>query len=136
MTREEMREFQQWFNKALKQEPTTKNDLGVDCIPRIEVIDYLCKHCPDDGECFKDCDEIKHLRNIPSVTPQEHRWIPVTERLPEDKQRVLVTRKSGTIGYITWNTWWNEQRSYPIDKVIAWMPLPTPYEPQESEGKE
>ena len=64
--------------EALEQEPTTKNDLGVDCIPRIEVIDYLCKHCPDDGECFKDCDEIKHLRQMPSVTPQEPRkgyWI-------------------------------------------------------------
>ncbi len=56
---------------TLEQEPTTKNNLEVDCIPRIEVIDYLCKHCPDDGECFKDCDEIKHLRQMPSVTPQE-----------------------------------------------------------------
>lgn len=59
--------------KALEQEPTTKNDLGVGCISRIETIDYLCKHCPDDGECFKDCDEIKHLRQMPSVTPQEPR---------------------------------------------------------------
>jgi hypothetical protein len=48
---------------------TTNNDLTVDCVSRIEVIDYLCKHCPDDGECFKDCDEIKHLRQMPSVTP-------------------------------------------------------------------
>lgn len=59
------------IDEALKQEPTTKNDLGVDCISRVEVIDYLCKHCPDDGECFKDCDEIKHIRQMPSVTPQE-----------------------------------------------------------------
>lgn len=60
-----------------KIEPT-KNDLGVDCISRIETIDYLCKHCPDDGECFKDCDEIKHLRQMPSITPQEPKtghWI-------------------------------------------------------------
>ena len=57
--------------RALTYEPTTKNNLGVDCISRIETIDYLCKHCPDDGECFKDCDEIKHLRQMPSVTPQE-----------------------------------------------------------------
>jgi hypothetical protein len=53
----------------VKSELTTKNDLGVDCISRIETIDYLCKHCPDDGECFKDCDEIKHLRQMPSVKP-------------------------------------------------------------------
>ena len=48
-----------------------------DCISKIEVIDYLCKHCPDDGECFKDCDEIKHLRNMPTVTPQTRKghWI-------------------------------------------------------------
>jgi hypothetical protein len=42
-----------------------------DCISRIGTIDYLCKRCPDDGECFKDCDEIKHLRQMPPVTPQE-----------------------------------------------------------------
>ena len=59
--------------------------------------------------------------------------IPVTERLPEDKQRVIVTRKSGKIGYIMWNTWWNEQRSYPTDKVIAWMPLPQPYKAESEE---
>lgn len=58
---------------------------------------------------------------------QEPRWIPVTERIPEDKQRVIVTRKSGTVGYISWNTWWNEQTNYHNDKVIAWMPLPQPY---------
>ena len=59
--------------EALEQEPTTKNDLAVDCISRVKVIDYLCKHCPDDGECFEDCDEIKHLRKMPSVTLQEPR---------------------------------------------------------------
>jgi hypothetical protein len=60
--------YTEWWNAEYK-EPTTKNNLGVDCISRIETIDYLCKHCPDDGECFKDCDEIKHLRQMPSVTP-------------------------------------------------------------------
>ncbi len=58
-----------WWNAEYK-ESTPKNDLGVDAISRSETIDYLCKHCPDDGECFNDCDEIKHLRQMPSVTPQ------------------------------------------------------------------
>lgn len=64
-------------NSQKLENPTTTNDLGVDCVRRIEVIDYLCKHCPDDGECFKDCDEIKHLRQMPSVTPQPRKahWI-------------------------------------------------------------
>lgn len=81
-----------WWNEEYK-EPIAKNDSSElaknskkleknfgesDCISRVKVIDYLCKHCPDDGECFEDCDEIKHLRNLPSVTPQEPRkghWI-------------------------------------------------------------
>lgn len=72
------------------------------------------------------------------VKPKTGEWIPVTERLPEDKQRVIVTRKSGTIGYITWNTWWHEQRDYPTDKVIAWMHLPQPYkaESEEEDGND
>ena len=57
--------------EALEQETTTKNDLGVDYISRVKVIDYLCRHCPDDGECFEDCDDIKHLRKMPSITPLE-----------------------------------------------------------------
>ena len=86
MTREELKAHcEKQILELLYQEPTTKNDLGVDCISRIETIDYLCKHCPDDGECFKDCDEIKHLRQMPSVTPQEHRWILINEKLPEEK---------------------------------------------------
>ena len=76
--------------KALEQEPTTKNDLGVDCIPRIEVIDYLCKHCPDDGECFEDCDEIKYLRQMPSATPQEPREITLEDVKGYCKPRCLT----------------------------------------------
>ena len=71
----------------IKKHQSDFSDLGgdnnvtsTDCISRIETIDYLCKHCPDDGECFKDCDEIKHLRQMPSVTPQEPKtghWVKI-----------------------------------------------------------
>ena len=57
-----------------------------DCISRIGTIDYLCKHCPDDGECFKDCDEIKHLRQMPSVTPQE----PITWIVGKNNAQIAV----------------------------------------------
>ncbi len=64
------------------------------------------------------------------------KWIPVAERLPENRDDVLVCR-----------TWWNETRNpqigwyndvsqewqildsdgyYPCKKVTHWMPLPTP----------
>lgn len=68
------------------------------------------------------------LRNLPSAQP-EQRWIPVTERLPENRRYVLVTYKYvyGLIDHgITWygeaEKKWNTSRD-----VIAWMPLPEPY---------
>ena len=53
------------------------------------------------------------------------RWIPVTERLPEVKQRVLVQRKDGFMevkicingGHLAWF----------YSGIVAWRPLPEPY---------
>ena len=67
-------------------------------------------------------------------------WIPVSERLPEEIGAYLVTfdygehwgRTTGQLYYhgelIKWADW--------NDAVIAWMPLPKPYEPQERSDKE
>ena len=58
-----------WLNeniKALEQEPTTKNDLGVDCISRFEVTEILNSEYDID----KMLDRVDEL---PSVTPQEPR---------------------------------------------------------------
>ena len=81
------------------------------------------------------------------LTPEEierlkkqHRWIPVEERLPEKDDFVLVT-VSGTYNHLTFSDalqlasyteddgWFIE--SYPEwddPNVIAWMPLPEPYQ--------
>lgn len=64
------------------------------------------------------------------------RWIPVTERLPEDDEHVLcctVTktgRKNVVIGYWMDGMW----RCGMNSNVIAWMPLPEP--PGEEEDGE
>ena len=90
---------------------------------------------------------------------QEPRWIPVTERLPKNDGEYLLWGKicedeennycfigeydscaeefgywsdhydSSTLGFLD-----SEHVEY--HKVLAWMPLPQPYEPQESEDKE
>lgn len=70
----------------------------------------------------------------------EQRWIPVSERLPEKESQeqrrgfylttnaygsVSVTKYEfdGDFGFIGWGT------HRPVDiRIIAWMPLPEPYE--------
>ena len=65
------------------------------------------------------------------------RWIPVTERLPEDDRPVLVTekgRKWPTRGYYDGNLdcWINEAREV-TEGITAWMPLPPVYRPIEED---
>ena len=81
---------------------------------------------------------------------QEPRWIPVSERLPEENicddgyhepsKRVLVYMKSGEMHVARyWSRYdyrWLGIITPTTDEVIAWMPLPKPYESQESEDKE
>ena len=64
--------------------------------------------------------------------PEEQAWIQVTERMPEEEGRYLVTRGSGEDTYTTFLNWNKSEGWYvdclrPVD-VIAWMPLPEPYQ--------
>jgi len=62
--------------EALKQEPKTKNDLGVDCISRQAVLDIAKaskSNWIDNSILFKRVNE------LPSVTPQE----PILDKIDE-----------------------------------------------------
>lgn len=63
-----------------------------------------------------------------SFTPEEvqqMRWIPVEERLPEEKQRVIVRcERVGTSAcWILWGNWMTDIGPG-AGKVTHWMPLP------------
>lgn len=56
---------------------------------------------------------------------KEPRWIPVSERLPKDDGLYLVyTEEQPFVCPF-------EDGEFFIDEVLAWMPLPPPYQPQE-----
>lgn len=58
-------------------------------------------------------------------------WIPVTERLPEDKQQVLVTNWDHSVFPARYDE--NEKRfigirnGFTLPLILAWQPLPAPY---------
>ena len=58
----------------------------------------------------------------------EQKWIPVTERLPEEWQDVLTASKYGDIhfDYVCSSGAWYGDLEYPHDPVTHWMPLPEP----------
>ena len=125
--------------KALEQETTTKNNLGVDRVARKDVERYIegfiNEYTSREKLEFINL-ELDGLKHIPSVTPQEPRWIPTSERLPEEDGEYYTTIYDTDEDYLYMDIAELEDGIWQYKdyiKVLAWMPLPKPYEPQESE---
>lgn len=65
-------------------------------------------------------------------TEAERRWIPVSERLPEEDACYLVTT-SGTNNDIIDIAYYTEGIWHKASRIKAWMPLPEPYKEGEQD---
>ena len=108
---------------------------GVDLIPVFRVKQWL--------------EQDNKLRAIETDTAYEcgkhaNKWIPVSERLPENFQRVLVTivnyNDDKVVRVAEYRDWCRtfqikenrEQWEVGEEGLLAWMPLPDPYQSDES----
>lgn len=116
----------------------------MDLISRHAAIDALREiefsHYMEFGEYIgEDTREVRLIRaekaqdtieQLPSAQP-EQRWIPVTERLPENNTRVIVWMAWGGFSMLDYqyNNFYglNSVNNIPSEAVTAWMPLPEPY---------
>ena len=113
---------------------------------------YVAKHNLDNEWSGGVLEAINAVEDLPSAQP-EQRWIPCSERLPEEYGEFLVTMtekaKAKDLGFDIDETYirkmrynsngWQLPRHIPSwineavkDEVLAWMPLPEPYQ---EEGK-
>lgn len=100
------------------------------------------------------CEASLTVKKMPTISPKVGKWIPVSERLPEEDEEVLVWLKEKDIRgkniriaqlgvhdvednnfeYIGKKAVWYCGIYYcDIEKVTAWMPLPEPYEEEVTE---
>ena len=76
----------------------------------------------------------KALKMAINALEKRERWIPVTERLPDERgDIVVISTKGGKVREATYALCSDEQAFVTKDcwychgEVVAWMPLPEPY---------
>lgn len=118
----------------------TCNQLATDCISRQAAIDAVLKLTYADGAYgYTDA---KELVDSLEALPSAQQWIPCSERLPIEREEVIVSchDDSGdtpfdytSCGWVTTDgEYWivdNEINNH----VIAWTPLPEPYKREDNE---
>ena len=107
----------EWIKQFIKKE-------NIDIIHKVGIVDMV--------EQWK-------LHPIDFEISSEPQWIPISKKLPNKNDYVIVTTKYGVVieaQFEVWNSgvkeWWiDNDNSLEFDGVVAWMPMPKPYERKE-----
>ena len=111
-----------------------------DVISRQAAIDMQYRIDDSATLSSRDVVNVDDIEDLPSVTPQPKTgWIPVSERLPEIHQDVLLSFRSLDVG-VGFRFRGNTEPYYYChgvyivpQNVLAWQPLPEPYKAEGSD---
>ena len=121
------------YDKALKMGiESLRKEPCADAVSRKAIVEMLNARVQGSVMTFDHFIEL--LYKLPSVTPTQ-RWIPVSEKLPKIHNRCekyLVTLEHGGT-YVALFTECDEKHWWAYDDVVAWMPLPKPYQEKEKD---
>ena len=108
-----------------------------DLISRKALIESYCEENCGERRCrdaWDRCMFVSHVLEQPSVTDTNvgGKWIPCSERLPENNGNYMTCDEKGNIHIF----WYDDCQKCPFNiseyhtryyPVVAWMPLPEPY---------
>lgn len=132
-------------SRAIKEAIKALEQQSEDCVSRQAVLDLATTIQTDDysGNEIIDVVDIEDIKALPPITPTQ-RWMPVSERLPENEEDVLLSVNGDVLkGYFKFDEtcydsgfedldetgWYDEHDEFLYNQDIdAWQPLPKPYE--------
>ena len=98
----------------------------------IDIPEQMYLNAKADTLCGADI-LVKAIKNGIPLDEQEPKWIPVSERLPEKEGLYFVSVKNDHQRRYSKTCYFSRKNWFVRQDIIAWMPLPKPYEPHESE---
>lgn len=119
------------------RELRNKQELCEDAVSRKTIDQNIYDYAESNGLSYANLKNA--ILDAPSVTLTQ-KWIPVTERLPEESDDYLITNIAGDVEM----AYFAHPKDYTISKgewreicykedVIAWMPLPKSYKKESEE---
>ena len=130
-------EYDDFWSKEYKEKVEKATEPSGELISRKakEQKEKILEFFKDINFMYNDCSMLENLSDmidelVSSIQPQKGEWIPVSERLPEDGQKVVIytdenEEEIATFIVILGEQYFGVGRSdtYEIEEVIAWMPI-------------